>query len=154
MTINLMVPHLDLAPSYNYYFRSGKNAWHIDADLHYNFDVAPLVELYPLGGVSYYYCGKGYAGLNLGAGVTYNFAPEWALKSELKYQFVKHWDDLYVSIGVAYRLRLIDLLIYIIEDCGLVIGMKPGNFLIPFEPSHLFTRINTCILLDFFDSKG
>lgn len=103
MTINLMVPHLDLTPSYNYYFRSGKNAWHIDADLHYNFDVAPLVELYPLGGVSYYYCGKGYAGLNLGAGVTYNFAPEWALKSELKYQFVKHWDDLYVSIGVAYR---------------------------------------------------
>ncbi len=103
MTVNLMVPHLDLAPSYNYYFCRGKNAWHIDADLHYNFDVASLVELYPLGGVTYYYRGKGYAGLNLGAGVTYNFAPEWALKGELKYQFVKRYDDLYVSIGMAYR---------------------------------------------------
>ena len=41
MTVNLMTPHLDLAPSYNYYFRNGKNAWHLDADLHYNFDIAP-----------------------------------------------------------------------------------------------------------------
>ena len=103
MTVNLMTPHLDLAPSYNYYFRNGKNAWHLDADLHYNFDLAPQFELYPLGGVSYYYCGKGYAGLNLGAGITYNFSSDWALKSELKYQFVKHWDDLYFSVGLSYR---------------------------------------------------
>lgn len=102
-TINMMVPNLDLVPSFNYYFRSGANAWHVDADLHYNFEVAPLVELYPLGGVSYYYCSKGYLGLNLGGGVTYNFSPEWALKGELKYQFVKHWDDLYFSVGVSYR---------------------------------------------------
>ena len=25
------------------------------------------------------------------------------LKGELKYQFVKHWDDLYFSVGVSYR---------------------------------------------------
>ncbi len=103
LTVNMMVPHLDIAPSYNYYFRDGKNAWHLDADLHYNFNIDPLVELYPLVGVSCFYCGKGYAGLNLGAGVTYNFSSEWALKSELKYQFVKHWDDLFFSVGVSYR---------------------------------------------------
>lgn len=103
MTVNMMVPHLDIAPSYNYYFRDGKNAWHLDADLHYNLDVAPLVELYPLAGVSFFYCGKGYAGLNLGAGVTYNFSSDWALKSELKYQFVKRWNDLYFSVGLSYR---------------------------------------------------
>lgn len=102
-TINIVGSHFDIVPSYNYYFRSDKNAWHVDADIHYNFDIAPQFELFPLIGVSYVYCDKGYIGTNLGAGLTYNFAKEWALKTELKYQFVKHWDDLFFSIGFAYR---------------------------------------------------
>lgn len=102
LTMNLL-DELDFAPSYNYYFRSGTNAWHLDADMHYNFKVAPLWRVYPLAGVTYFRCGSGRFGANLGAGFSYDFDMEWSVKGEMKYQVVKRWDDLFVSVGVAYK---------------------------------------------------
>lgn len=103
VTMNMINPNIDFAPSYSYYFRGNDaNAWHLDGDFHYNF-FFPTVELYPLVGLTYFRCGSGYFGVNMGGGVTYNFADEWALKSELKYQLVKHWDDLFFSVGISYR---------------------------------------------------
>ena len=102
LTMNV-VDQLDFAPAYNYYFRSGTNAWNLDADLHYNFKVAPLWNVYPLAGITYYRCEKGRFGANLGAGCSYDFDMEWGVKAEMKYQVVKRWDDLFVSIGVSYK---------------------------------------------------
>lgn len=104
MTMNVLAPSIDFAPSYNYYFRGNDaNAWHLDGDFHYNFFFPSDVELYPLVGLTFFHCGKSYFGMNLGGGLTYNFSDSWALKSELKYQFVHRWDDLYFSVGFSYR---------------------------------------------------
>ncbi len=102
LTMNV-VDELDFAPSYNYYFRSGTNAWHLDADMHYNFKPIPLWRIYPLAGITYYRCEKGRFGANLGAGCSYDFDMEWCVKAEMKYQVIKHWDDLFVSVGISYK---------------------------------------------------
>ena len=46
------------------------------------------------------------------------------------------------AVDVLANLRTVATLGEAVADCGLVIGMKPGNFLIPFEPSHLFAGID------------
>jgi len=103
ITLGLVDP-IDFTPSFNYYFGDNSNYWTIDCDFHYNFKVN-AVELYPIAGICFFH-GKNNTniGADLGGGIAYRLNSEWTLKGELKYQSVKHWDDLYISIGLSYNL--------------------------------------------------
>ena len=41
----------------------------------------------------------------------------------------------------------------ILHNFCLLVGMEPHDVFVPFEPGHLFTRVNAGILLDFSDSE-
>ena len=41
----------------------------------------------------------------------------------------------------------------ILHNFCLLVGMEPHDVFVPFEPGHLFTRVNAGILLDFPDSE-
>ena len=42
-------------------------------------------------------------GADIGAGINYDLNNEWSLKAELKYQVIKNWDELYLSVGASYH---------------------------------------------------
>ena len=102
--VTMGVDVFDFVPSYNYYFNSDKNYWTIDADFHYNFFAARDVTIYPIAGLAILNVGdETKIGADLGCGVAYDLNSEWAIKAELKYQVIKNWDDLYLSVGTSYH---------------------------------------------------
>lgn len=101
MTFNLPAK-FEFAPSLNYYFNSA-NTLTIDADFRYRFDLPRDFSLYPVLGPVYFHCdGYNKIGLNIGLGFNYNINDNWAVGAEAKYQYVNHWDDLYLTIGASY----------------------------------------------------
>ena len=101
---------IDFAPAFNYFFADGDaNCWTIDADFHYNFDVAQDFTVYPILGATLFHTGSGDAsytkfGVNLGCGCQYDFSSSLAGFVDLKYQYVDGWDDTYFSLGVKIAL--------------------------------------------------
>lgn len=98
---------IDISPRVNYYFTKGDvTCYTIEADFHYNFDVAPQFNVYPIAGLVYYYAGaKNFdsvnkLGVNLGVGGQYEITNKIAAFVEAKYQWVDGADDTYFSLGV------------------------------------------------------
>ncbi len=98
--------NFELSPSFNYYFGDVK-FFHIDADFHYNFDLGSNFTVYPIVGATYYHADGGEGGedfnkfgIDLGAGVKYDFTKRIAGFVEGKYQWVDGGDDSYFSLGV------------------------------------------------------
>ena len=101
MSFNLPA-NFKFAPSFNYYFDSG-NAFTIDADFRYRFDLPKSFSIYPLAGPLYFHCkDHNNIGLNVGAGFSYDINDAWSVGAEAKYQYVNHFDDFYLSLGVSY----------------------------------------------------
>ena len=103
-----VMEQIDFSPSFNYYFTDG-TVFTIDADFHYNFDLAQGWTLYPLVGLAWFHAsheiGDDYnkLGINLGGGARYNLNSQWAIFAEATYQWVNDFDDSFFSLGVSYK---------------------------------------------------
>lgn len=103
-----LVKNLELAPSFNYYFVDNCTVGTIEADFHYDFQVANNWNVYPIAGVALHYAkpknldASTKLGVNLGVGTEYYVTPSVAAFVECKYQWVEHYDDTYFSLGVKF----------------------------------------------------
>lgn len=107
-----IVNKIDLSPRFNYYFTGkGSTVWTIDADFHYNINVAQGWKVYPILGLAYYHWSvdvdqanlsesSGKLGCNLGCGVKYDIKDNIGVFVEGKYQYIDGYDDSYFSVGV------------------------------------------------------
>jgi len=104
--------------SVDYFFKNkGVSMWDINANVHYLFDVANKVKVYPLAGLGYtnwsykleydnVTLAKGTDGrlaVNLGGGAEYELTKDLSVNAELKYQIVSHYNQLVLGVGVAYK---------------------------------------------------
>lgn len=92
--------NFELSPSFNYYFGDSKY-FHIDGDFHYNVALGNNFTFYPIVGLTYYhYDNDNNLGVDLGAGIKYDFNRKIAGFVEGKYQWVDGADDSYFSLGI------------------------------------------------------
>ena len=104
--------------SVDYFFKNkGVSMWDINANVHYLFDVANKVKVYPLAGLGYtnwsykleydnVTLAKGTDGrlaVNLGGGAAYELTKDLSVNAELKYQIISHYNQLVLGVGVAYK---------------------------------------------------
>ena len=105
--------------SVDYFFKNkGFSMWDINANVHYLFDVANKVKVYPLAGLgytnwSYKYEYPGHSviegsdgrlAINLGGGAEYELTKDLSVNAELKYQIVSNnYSQLVLGVGVAYK---------------------------------------------------
>ncbi len=104
--------------SVDYFFKNkGVSMWDINANVHYLFDVANKVKVYPLAGLgytnwSYKYefpglpvveGSDGRLAINLGGGAEYELTKDLSVNAELKYQIISNYNQLVLGVGVAYK---------------------------------------------------
>ena len=104
--------------SVDYFFKNkGVSMWDINANVHYLFDVANKVKVYPLVGLgytnwSYKYefpglpvveGSDGRLAVNLGGGAEYELTKDLSVNAELKYQIINNYNQLVLGVGVAYK---------------------------------------------------
>ena len=104
--------------SVDYFFKNkGVSMWDINANVHYLFDVANKVKVYPLAGLgytnwSYKYefpglpaveGSDGRLAVNLGGGAEYELTKDLSVNAELKYQIISNYNQLVLGVGVAYK---------------------------------------------------
>ena len=104
--------------SVDYFFKSkGVSMWDINANVHYLFDVANKVKVYPLAGLgytnwSYKYefpglpvveGSDGRLAVNLGGGAEYELTKDLSVNAELKYQIISNYNQLVLGVGVACK---------------------------------------------------
>ncbi len=113
--------------SFDYFLKNkGISMWDINANVHYLFDVANKVKVYPLAGLGYTNWSyrndvlvkneqngsidkvevKGTDGriaINLGGGVEYAVTDNIILNAEMKYQIISNYNQLVLGVGVAYK---------------------------------------------------
>ena len=104
--------------SVDYFFKNkGVSMWDINANVHYLFDVANKVKVYPLAGLGYtnwsykleydnVTLAKGTDGrlaVNLGGGAEYELTKDLSVNAELKYQIISNYNQLLLGVGVAYK---------------------------------------------------
>jgi len=104
--------------SVDYFFKNkGVSMWDINANVHYLFDVANKVKVYPLAGLGYtnwsykleydnVTLAKGTDGrlaVNLGGGAEYELTKDLSVNAELKYQIISNYNQLVLGVGVAYK---------------------------------------------------
>ena len=102
-----LTKNFEVAPSFNYYF-TDNNLFHIDVDFHYNIGLGSNFTLYPIVGATYYHADAPVEGVDaynefgvdLGAGLKYDFTSRIAGFVEGKYQWVDGADDSYFSLGI------------------------------------------------------
>ena len=104
--------------SVDYFFKNkGVSMWDINANVHYLFDVANKVKVYPLAGLgytnwSYKYefpglpvveGSDGRLAVNLGGGAEYELTKDLSVNAELKYQIISNYNQLVLGVGVACK---------------------------------------------------
>ena len=105
--------------SFDYFLKNkGISMWDINANVHYLFDVANKIKVYPLAGLgytnwSYKYEYPGHSviegsdgrlAINLGGGAEYELTKDLRVNAELKYQIVSNnYSQLVLGVGVAYK---------------------------------------------------
>ena len=104
--------------SVDYFFKNkGISMWDINANVHYLFNVANKVKVYPLAGIgytnwSYKYefpnlpvveGSDGRLAVNLGGGAEYELTKNLSVNAELKYQIISNYSQLVLGVGVAYK---------------------------------------------------
>ena len=91
--------------------------WDINANVHYLFNVANKVKVYPLAGLGYTnwsykyeYAGApvvegsdGRLAVNLGGGAEYELTKNLNVNAEAKYQIISNYNQLVLGVGVAYK---------------------------------------------------
>ena len=112
--------------SFDYFLKNqGVSMWDINANVHYLFDVANKVKVYPLAGLGYtnwsytndvividengnkrtteFKGSDGRLAINLGGGVEYELTKNLSVNAELKYQIISNYSQLALGMGVAYK---------------------------------------------------
>ena len=104
--------------SVDYFFKNkGVSMWDINANVHYLFNVANKVKVYPLAGLGYTnwsykyeYAGApvvegsdGRLAVNLGGGAEYELTKNLNVNAEAKYQIISNYNQLVLGVGVAYK---------------------------------------------------
>ena len=104
--------------SVDYFFKNkGVSMWDINANVHYLFDVANKVKVYPLAGLgytnwSYKYefpglpvveGSDGRLAVNLGGGAEYELTKDLSVNADLKYQIISNYNQLVLGVGVACK---------------------------------------------------
>lgn len=105
--------------SFNYFLKKNNvSAWDLNANVHYLFNVAEKINVYPLAGLGYsnwsvsdfeIYGVKvegtsaGKIAVNLGGGVEYELSDKLNLNAELKYQIISNYNQLVIGVGCAYK---------------------------------------------------
>ena len=112
--------------SFDYFFKNkGVSMWDINANVHYLFDVANKVKVYPLAGLGYtnwsytndvivkevngkdkvveHKGSDGRLAVNLGGGVEYELTKNLNVNAEAKYQIISNYNQLVLGVGVAYK---------------------------------------------------
>lgn len=109
--------------SSNYYLEhKGVNAFDVNLEANYLFDLSEKVRVYPLSGVvlgiwhadgvNVSYGGMDFGvdgqtdskfGANLGGGIDYLLNDHVALNAEVKYQIISHASQLVFAVGASYR---------------------------------------------------
>ena len=104
--------------SVDYFFKNkGISMWDINANVHYLFNVANKVKVYPLAGLgytnwSYKYefpdlpvveGSDGRLAVNLGGGAEYELTKNLSVNAELKYQIISNYSQLVLGVGVACK---------------------------------------------------
>jgi len=112
-----------IEPSFNYYLeKEGVGLWDINANIHYLFDVAEKMKVYPLAGLGYAHCklsyemegitsddsdeisaSSGEIAVNLGVGGEYQINENISIGAELKYQIINNFNQLVFSVGATYK---------------------------------------------------
>lgn len=93
--------HFRFSPSANYYFSSSSSNVSLDGDLNYLIKSSEKLEFFPIVGISYIVGDINKFGLNLGFGMQYDLANDFAINAKAKYQLVKNWDDILIGIGLV-----------------------------------------------------
>ena len=104
--------------SVDYFFKNkGVSMWDINANVHYLFNVANKVKVYPLAGLGYINWSYKYEfeglpvvegtdgrlAVNLGGGAEYELTKNLSVNAELKYQIISNYNQLVLGVGVAYK---------------------------------------------------
>jgi hypothetical protein len=112
--------------SVDYFFKNkGVSMWDINANVHYLFDVANKVKVYPLAGLGYtnwsytndvivieengnkrtteFKGSNGRLAVNLGGGAEYALTDNVSVNAEAKWQIVNNYNQLVLGVGVAYK---------------------------------------------------
>ena len=112
--------------SFDYFFKNkGVSMWDINANVHYLFDVANKVKVYPLAGLGYtnwsytndvivieengnkrtteFKGSNGRLAVNLGGGAEYALTDNVSVNAEAKWQIVNNYNQLVLGVGVAYK---------------------------------------------------
>ena len=105
----------------DYWFKAkGMDVFDITANVHYLFNVGSKLKIYPLVGIGYAHlkasadfdiAGEDFSVsasadkflFNVGAGVEYPIANNLSIGAEIKYQYIKDFSRLPISVGVAYK---------------------------------------------------
>lgn len=119
-----VINKLRLEPSFTYFFKKDYlSMWDISANVHYQFVLGNVVNLYPLAGLSVMgvkasipsidlgeygsYEGGSVSdtefGFNIGAGADFKVSEKIIVNAELKYKIGGSWSRFIASAGVAYR---------------------------------------------------
>lgn len=117
--------------SFDYFLeKEGLSMWDINANIHYLFDVANKIKVYPLAGIGYMHFGGGSSdadndyeddllaratddygnsssdgkiAVNLGCGAQYALTEKININAELKYQIISNFNQIVPSIGIAFK---------------------------------------------------
>lgn len=120
---NCLTDAFRLSLSSNYYFEhEGVNAFDVNLEANYLFNLGEKVRVYPLAGVvlgvwhadgvNVSYGGMDFGvdgqtdskfGANLGGGIDYLLGDHWGLNAEVKYQIISHASQVVFGIGASYR---------------------------------------------------
>ena len=99
--------NIRLAPEGVIFFPDHGSLFHLNANVHYVFNIAPKFSLYPLAGLcvgiaSYDGDSNSDFGLNIGGGAEYDFASQWAGFAEAK-GILGDGSGSAFTFGVAYK---------------------------------------------------
>jgi len=120
---NCLTDAFRLGLSSNYYFKhAGVNAFDVNLEGNYLFELGEKVRLYPLAGVvlgiwhadgvNVSYGGMNFGvdgktetkfGANLGGGIDFLVSDHLGLNAEVKYQIISHASQVVFGIGASYR---------------------------------------------------
>jgi outer membrane protein X len=106
-----------LSPSFNYFLgKDGLSEWEINADVHYLFNIAPKVAIYPLAGLTFVGWRFDWGGMfegasstttrfgaNVGAGIGTQLTDNIGIGLEVKYSVVSDLDQFVPSINLTYK---------------------------------------------------
>lgn len=111
------IDNMRLEPSFTYFFKKDMiSSWDLTANVHYMFDVVPMLQAYPIVGVGMtnYHRDYDILGLqekqdntkfafNFGAGMELMFSPNIGMSLEYKFRVVEDWNRSHIALGMVYK---------------------------------------------------